>query len=65
MAGMPMAGGAGAGGGKDRDHQTPDYLRGRYLHGSEDVEYDRNGNVIVPYGVDAIEWLRNHRSEGQ
>jgi hypothetical protein len=64
MAGMPM--GAGAGGGRnDREHQSPDYLRGRYLTDSEDIEYDRNGNVILPYGVDAIEWLNNHRPRGR
>jgi hypothetical protein len=65
MTGMPMGAGACAGGGKDREHKTPDYLRGRYLPDSEDICYDREGNIIFPYGVDAIEWLNNHRPRGR
>jgi hypothetical protein len=59
MAGMPM--GAGAGGGdRDREHKTPDYLRGRYLD-EDPPELDRNGNIILPAGGSIDEWVRQHR----
>jgi hypothetical protein len=64
MTGMPMGAGAGAGGGRDSEHKAPDYLRGRHLPDSDEIEYDRNGNVIIPYGVDAIEWLNNQHPRG-